>query len=768
MKLLAKRLLRVYAFTFLCIIQVYADTTNQNAFSTQKFTITFDREEFSIEDLPYGNVIKSNKYDLKLEEDTLKPAIPYVYIRIVLPIGETIKNFSFNIESLHCDSSVLLISNPAVRMMSDIPIEQHYSNVKYPIKNYPFSIELVGEDMINGNNVVCFKVTPISYNAIEEYVMWASIINLSIETTFTTKRSYVWDEKRPHKGDLNDFLQRILCNPKDLIVNNQDISRNLSSNYDYVDYVIITSESLKNSFKPLADWKKTKGVITEIITVEDIYNNYEGATNQLKIKNFLYDYYLNRGLEYALLGGDDCIVPVQGCYGMVNSTIDNTIPADLFYACYDGVFNWDADGDGIIGESTDDVNYTPQIYCSRIPLQDTIDVRNFVNRIISYEKVDNLSHDYSNMLLAGVKTFAYDFYGHSDAEIKGNYMYDNYIRNYWSNGVATRFYDTFTDFPEAEAYDVNDVNMQNQLTNKYYFVNMDSHGDFHCWSMENGGPYFKSKVQLLQNDNPMIITTSACKTNGFDALTNKYRREPCLSEAFIRNNNCNVIAYLGGSRSGWGITDAIAEYLGASIELNAYFYNELFSGTETNFAKIVAEAKIRLGYSERTEKWVQYSVNPIGDAEMPIYTATPQSFNDIVCTWDGTNIMVDTKVSDCTITISGISNDGEDYFCTFKKKQNVLFPGFENGIYTLCVTKHNYKPFITKILIGEEYIQNETINDDRMYVGNTLRIGSNVIDMKPMGNVVVEPNGKMLINKIGKVILEQGFYCKIGGVLLIK
>lgn len=768
MRLIVKRLLGLYAFVFLYILHVHADMTNQTTLSTHTFKITFNREDFSIKNLLYGNVIESNKHDLKLEEDTLQPAIPYVYIRIVLPMGKSIKNFSFNIESLHCDSSVLLISNPAVRIMSDIPIERHYSDVKYPIKNYPFSVELVGEDMINGNNIACFKVAPISYNAVEEYVMWASIINLSIETTSVTTRNHVWSGNWRHKGHFDNFLQRILYNPEDLIANAQIMSRNLPSNYDSVDYVIITSESLKHSFKPLADWKKTKGIITEIITVEDILDNYEGETEQLKIKNCLYDYYLNRGLEYVLLGGDDCVVPVQGCYGMVNSTVDNTIPADLFYACYDGTFDWNADEDSIIGESSDGVNYTPQIYCSRIPLQDTIDVCNFVNRIISYEKVDNLSHDYSNMLLAGVKTFAYDFYGHSDAEIKGNYMYDNYIRNYWSNGVATRFYDTFTDFPEAEAYDVNDVNMQNQLTNKYYFVNMDSHGDFHCWSMENGGPYFKSKVQLLQNDNPMIITTSACNTNGFDALTNKYKREPCLSEAFIRNDNCNVIAYLGGSRYGLGITAAIAEELGASMELNAYFYNELFSGTETNFAKLVAGAKIRLGYSKRSERWVQYSVNPIGDAEMPIYTATPQFFNDIVCTWDGTNIMVDTRTSDCTITISGISNDGEEYFCTFKNEQSALFSGFENGIYTLCVTKHNYKPFIAKVSIGDEYVQNETINDDRLYVGNTLHIGANVTDMKPIGGVVVEPNGTMIINKTGKVILKQGFYCKTGGVFLVR
>jgi len=52
-----------------------------------------------------------------------------------------------------------------------------------------------------------------------------------------------------------------------------------------VDYVIITSDALQDAFRPLADWKTQKGIVTQIRTVRWIEQRYTGIDVQEKIRN---------------------------------------------------------------------------------------------------------------------------------------------------------------------------------------------------------------------------------------------------------------------------------------------------------------------------------------------------------------------------------------------------------------------------------------------------------------------------------------------------
>ena len=121
-----------------------------------------------------------------------------------------------------------------------------------------------------------------------------------------------------------------------------------------------------------------------------------------------------------------------------------------------------------------------------------------------------------------------------------------------------------------------------------------------------------------------------------------------------------------------------------------------------------------------------------------------------------------------SLTLSGTETDSKWYYHTHKNIQDISFTNLENGSYTLCITKPNYKPLIKKVNIGTEYIQNESITDDVLYLSNDILVGSHVTSTKPSGNVIIKSGASVSFNAIGNILLDKGFICEKGGTLEIK
>jgi len=61
----------------------------------------------------------------------------------------------------------------------------------------------------------------------------------------------------------------------------------------------------------------------------------------------------------------------------------------------------------------------------------------------------------------------------------------------------------------------------------------------------------------------------------------------------------------------------------------------------------------------------------------------------------------------------------------------------------ICITKTGYVPYV--IYYGVDYIQNEIIqNENRDYYTNNLKIGKNITNLKPIGNVLIK-NSSLII-----------------------
>lgn len=292
---------------------------------------------------------------------------------------------------------------------------------RYPQGVYPQSnSQYAAASEWDNIKMLHFQLCPFVYDALEKNLYFIDKIDLEI----TTGR----DNRISARSSINTDVEALRAVASNVGAVEKILSKTVNTQAQdrKVDYVIITSKSLKSAFEPLLKWKKAKGVYTEIATIENIKSYFSGYDTQFAIKCYLYELYHRNSLKYVLLGGDDTVVPVRGCYSKTKPSsgiqTDSIIPTDMYYACFGGDFTWDGNGNGIYGETTDNLNLAQSVYVSRIPVRTQVEVEAYVNKLIAYER----NPKYNDKMLMGGNIFK-DMLTHSprsDAEGKGDHLYD--------------------------------------------------------------------------------------------------------------------------------------------------------------------------------------------------------------------------------------------------------------------------------------------------------------------------------------------------------
>lgn len=736
--------------SFICFVQL---SFGQN----KDYTITFNKNSFEIATDSGGySRIRCKEPEYFFQQDTLLPALPYKSIRILLSDNSGVSQCNASILSTTSTENINLINNPTAIPTSVSALTRTNGSISYAADQYPASqVVLKGVYKMQGYTFAEIDVCPFVYNAKEKKLIFIDSMTISLTTVAATSTDTTIRKEF-------DEIKSLFINPTEagnLYSQTTNLKSASSSAVDTVEYLIVTADSLVKSFLPLKAWKIQRGIRTEIISTEAIYANYSGATNQLKIKACLKDYYDNKNLKWVLLGGDNTIVPDQDCYIQYYSYTDATAPTDLFYACFDNTFNWDYDGDGIVGETTDNIDPYPEVYISRAPIRTSEHIKAFIDKTLYYEKLIPSSNYVNSMLLAGTQLGS-TWNGQSDAQQKSENMYSNYILPYNSSINRKRFYDTATDFTGGADYNLTASNLVEQLNNGYHFVHLATHGNCTVWGMEVSPNFSSTNASSLTNCCPSIITTMACITNAFD-----YSTDPCLSEAFIRNPNGGAVTYWGSSRYGWYYQGTSA--LGPSFILDATFYKNLFQNGVYNFGKLTSVTKSQyVSPSYTCERWLEFTVNAIGDPELPIYTKDPQEFSNVTVTQSGTNVTVNTGgVSDCSIALTSIDY-GKSYFKVANSASSATFANVTTPFY-VTVTKHTsdaqYKPYVfpSDIL----YIQHFAFNNKAYIEKNRIIAGNNVTSTLPVGDVLINKDTSATIYAYENIKFTPGFSSKNGSTL---
>lgn len=766
-----KRYITLGLFLISCICLV--------AQTTKTYTIPFNREDFTITNTSTGNSINSSQHCLRYNyNESSRPAIPFITINILLPEGMQIKEYSYKIEESTNIDTCIVLENGLDLVTTDLhSTADTIQELLYPLEYYPCELKFMGENSLGIYRYVSFEVSPLSYDATKRIITWINSVDITLNLANESyKENKVYSEM--HKKHILSMVN----NPEDIYAQSQSARTMLAtaeSDTTY-SYLIITSNNLKNEFQSLANWKTIKGVKAKIMTVEDIYSKYSNQTQQLKIKQCIKDHY-DKGLKYVLLGGDETIVPVQGCYDSIRANtvfgpqdiIYNDIPTDLFYASLEssGSFDWNADGDSLIGESNDNVCFESSIAIGRAPVSTSNQAKTFVEKTINYEFNPLLTYHYRKFLLAGTEKYG-TYYGRSDAEAESELMFERYVKQNWANVAKYRFFDTASDFEGRDTL-YNYGNMMKHLSNGYHHLHVNSHGYDTNWSMEVGGNFYNSHASLIKNNTPTIIATTACLTNSFD------KPDSCLGESFIRCPSNGVVAYLGASREGLG---GGWSTLGISSTYNGLFYQNMFRnqgtlGEAVAYAKNTNVANCKKYVEDR---FIQYGLNLLGDPELNIYTDSVQILEEgeDFRLWISENLLrVMTMDSyGLTVSLTSKSDNGNFYSKVLKGHNNssagTLYYDFEIPQslsikdLQLCLIKQNHIPVLIKEF-NDTYVQNITYTGNQTITGKNIYIGKDVTRTKAEGPVVIQ-SGNTIFDAVNSVTIKNGFECKKGAILEIK
>ncbi|MFX1252942.1 MAG: C25 family cysteine peptidase [Promethearchaeota archaeon] len=332
-----------------------------------------------------------------------------------------------------------------------------------------------------------------------------------------------------------------------------------STIYDINRVLIIAPEEFSVALQPLIQFKNATGRPTKYLTLEYIYNNFNGVDEAEQVKQAIAAYEQEFEIRYVILFGDCDKFPVRYVYErIINSTANivlgiNFIPTDLYYADLyypSGDFcSWDADNDGLFDEkhydfafgawyeppstyNTDKVDIEPDVAVGRIPASTVAEVKNYVDKLIAYElsAPDSGSDNWFNRAIfisgtgVGIWNAPQEFPQLNEtAGILDSLGFET-IKIY-ANGYGG-------DIPNTPA------NTNDQLNLGAGFVNIHSHGGSTSWT----GAYSLADMVGLNNAGRLpILYSMACWTAAFAPIPQtKENYNTSLGGDFTYNYNWPV------------------------------------------------------------------------------------------------------------------------------------------------------------------------------------------------------------------------------------
>ena len=605
---------------------------------------------------------------------------------------------------------------------------------------FPDSLVWLFNGPMYGDKNITLCISPFYYDSTERNLYFASKIHISFE--------------------------------EQSIFRSVDRTSTISSADDDFDYLIITADSLVDTFEKLRNWKITKGLRTKIVSLESIHGNHYGQISPLEIKSYIMSCHTNNNVSMVLLGGYDGIVPSQRTRVYKSAIEPVNVPTDMFYGCFDNNIQWNANNNTVIGEqASDGIDYVQDIDVTRLPVRTREQLDAYIDKLICYEKNPCLDDDSLRILLSGSLLWWSDAVnGKSDAQIDS----ENLLHSIDTNIVANRFFvDTRNDFGLSGAQAVINANNVSNIINSYrpHWLSMDCHGDNNRWCFDLDDPTkdFSSYHALnLHNDGfPMVVTTAACFTANFSAYN------PCLAESFLFHPTGGAIAYFGSTFEGI-CTQSISSDYGPAMTLCADFWNQLSENNHYgNAARMAKNASAYWAdHGSIQYDWQIKGLNPLGDCEMPIYTEVPKEFSGMMITVNFENILLeyDCVFEDWKTACVSKNDHGESFFLADEGMDCVYVNN--TTPHTFCLTKKNYVPLVVEsgryvgnALNNDLYLQNITYESNTVVYNseNNVYIGNHVDSSSDYGDVTIESGATLNIDFENRVVIQSGIKCKAGG-----
>ena len=442
---------------------------------------------------------------------------------------------------------------------------------------------------------------PIQYIPNSGELYYFKDMTISIKTVDKDQVNPLFRNMEKDKIELKKKVDNFLS-----IISYADTVKELLFSDEY-DLLILTTNELKDNFEPLKDAHDANGITTKIKTLSDI-SRFPNSVTPADIRNFIKNEYINSGIEYVLIGGDEDIVPtrylwVQAFYGGDSVRM----PSDLYYACLDGTYNYNNDdkwGEPTDGDDGNDVDLVAEVYIGRACVDNKTEVDNFVSKTITY--MDYGGYSSGTSLMIGEKLWSVpETWG-------GDYM-DEIINGssasgYTTTGISTNQYAVDTlydrDWPDDNNWPTSEI--INKLDNGVLIVNHMGHS-FYGLSMKMDN----SDVSSLTNDNPCFVYSQGCNAGGFDS-------DDCIAEYFTVKTRNAAFSVIMNAREGWA---SLGSTGGPSQRFHREFWDAIFGENITEIGKANQDSKEDILYQINNPcmRWCYYQLNLFGDPTLTFY-----------------------------------------------------------------------------------------------------------------------------------------------------
>jgi len=307
------------------------------------------------------------------------------------------------------------------------------------------------------------------------------------------------------------------------------------------DYLIITSALFSNdpSLIEFADHHADyDSLFTVIVTIDQIYDAFQGNRTPYAIKNFLTYAYDNWNtsrsaddkLLYVLLVGEGDSESETYIPTYTYQVLGDSMKSDHWYACLD-----DDNFDGMVNDN----DMSPDLMIGRFSVESHQELESIVAKTIHH----NLS-DWSSPWRKEIYLFS--SFNEKDERLIIHDLYDlilNFIdlQNYFHIPevvkLKTMTKDDFTD------------RFNRVLNQGCGIINLNAHGNIDSWSDGQGWIYFTNDdVSNLSNQNryPIILNFS-CKSGNFTSSD-----KDCLGELLVNQPDRGAVAFWGATASNDG------------------------------------------------------------------------------------------------------------------------------------------------------------------------------------------------------------------------
>ncbi len=481
-----------------------------------------------------------------------------------------------------------------------------------------------------------------------------------------------------------------------------------------ISYLIITTKSFVDNVEPLATWKTQKGLISKIITIEDIDREYTGFDRAEKIRNCIKQYYNNNNTKWVVLAGGESKIPSRAV------SVDNALVyCDYYYSNLDN--NWLVNTNGV-ASIIDVLDWDAEVYVGRLPAERASQMNELVAKILNYEKNPPIGPWMKHALFAGTfanfdsdensnNIFDEGDYEGFDTNRNHNWLKENILPANWTSTLlAEREGIVVTSYPYDESISTSS------------FINEINYGASIIMADAHGSPFGMTRT-IFSNDvdqdglfdygvdsytpKSFLSISSEFNTdgkNGFFWLaacsTGTFTEDVCLSEYLVRNCGIGCIASYGssyydplwfnGTHLGWFTQGLSTRFWEQLLEQGINQPGMAFSLAKTDY---VADHIALDGPDTEGRTLTQY--NLMGDPEIPIWTDIPQAIEPEIEMNETTGIVTvralagELPLPNVTVTLTGASyyynvttnelgeatlllpnlEESEDITITFSKKQ---------------------------------------------------------------------------------------------------